>query len=70
MAAELDNFMTSSQRIVEYTELDQEDDLIKENDDDLKQKAWPQGGKIEYEKATMRYRPELEPALQSLTFKI
>jgi hypothetical protein len=30
--AEFENMMTSSQRIIEYTELEQEDDSHKEND--------------------------------------
>jgi hypothetical protein len=35
MYAEFDNYMTSSQRMVQYTQLDQEDDLIKAIDSKL-----------------------------------
>ena len=69
MYAEIDNFMTSFQRIHEYTELEQEDELVKEIDETLKGEGWPQGGKIEYENAVMRYRPELEPSINALSFK-
>jgi len=35
MIAELNNFMTASQRIIGYTELDMEDELVKEVDSKL-----------------------------------
>ena len=38
---EIEIFMTSSQRIHQYTELPQEDDLVKEVDQDLQNQDWP-----------------------------
>ena len=61
--------MTSSQRIYEYTQLEQEDDLYKVGDKDLEKRGWPMNGKLECEDATMRYRKELEPSIRSLSFK-
>ena len=69
IGAEIENYMTSSQRIFEYTQLEQEDDLVKEGDKDLQKRGWPMNGKLEYEGATMRYRKELAPSIKSLSFK-
>ena len=69
MYAEIENNMTSSQRIVAYTELGQEDDLEKTEDKNLERRMWPFSGDIEFEDATMRYRRELEPSLKNLSFK-
>ena len=44
--AEFENMMTSSQRIMEYTELDQEDDINKAIDKELEN--WPENGQIEF----------------------
>ena len=57
MYAELENSMTSSQRMIAYTKLDLEDELEKPADKELEERNWPQSGKIEFESATMRYRP-------------
>lgn len=70
MYAEIENSMTSSQRMVAYTRLDQEDLLVKPNDDELNSNDWPAQGKIEFEEVTMRYRKSLEPSLRNLTFKV
>lgn len=67
---ELQNFMTSSQRIVGYTELEPEDDLEKPGDKDLLEKNWPDKGEIRFEGATMRYRDYLEPSIHDLCFKV
>lgn len=68
MFAEVENFMTSSQRIIEYTQLDQEDDLEKPTDEKLAKKGWPMNGKIEFDQVSMRYREELEPSIRNLSF--
>ena len=70
MAAELDNFMTSSQRLYQYASLPQEDDLEKKIDEELKKLGWPAKGKIEFKNVTMRYREGLEPTLKNLSFKV
>jgi ATP-binding cassette, subfamily C (CFTR/MRP), member 1 len=69
MYAEFENLMTCSQRCVQYTELEAEDDPIKANDKELTAKQWPQSGEIELKNAVMRYRPTLEPSIKNLSFK-
>ena len=68
--AELENEMTCSQRMFDYTMLDIEDDLEKVQDVELKEKRWPSKGVIEYNATTMRYREQLPPAIKNLTFKV
>ena len=55
--------------MVEYTNLEEEDQLEMPGDAELKRKSWPTAGKIEFEEATMRYRSELEPSINNLSFK-
>lgn len=66
---ELQNFMTSSQRIVGYTELEPEDALEKPGDQELLKNSWPSKGEVEFQDATMRYRDYLEPSIRDLSFK-
>lgn len=69
--AELENNMTSSQRMIAYTQLSPEDCIEKPGDKDLEERRlWPSEGKIEYEEATMRYRREMEPSIHNLSFKV
>ena len=68
--AELENYMTSSQRILDYTKLELEDELSKPSDENLKKLEWPFNGLIEYSNATMRYREELAPSIKNLSFKV
>ena len=44
MYAELENSMTSSQRMIAYTKLDQEDLLEKPEDKNLERLMWPSAG--------------------------
>lgn len=69
MYAEIQNHVESSQRMVEYTNLEEEDELVKPGDAELERRMWPTAGKIEFEEATMRYRSELEPSINNLSFK-
>ena len=41
MYAEIENSMTSSQRMIAYTKLEEEDDLEKPSDAELAQRSWP-----------------------------
>ena len=41
MYAEIENAMTSAQRMLSYTTLEEEDDLVKPSDDDLERRMWP-----------------------------
>jgi ATP-binding cassette subfamily C (CFTR/MRP) protein 4 len=70
LLAELENLMTSSQRIVGYTELEPEDELEKKDDKELISSDWPKQGEVEFENATMRYREHLEPCIRELSFKV
>lgn len=45
---QIDNMMTSSQRLVDYTELECEDDVAKKSDEAIKKADWPQKGEIEF----------------------
>lgn len=38
---QIDNMMTSSQRLVDYTELECEDDVVKKSDEAYKKENWP-----------------------------
>ena len=63
--------MTSSQRIIQYTKLESEDQLEKEAKDvELKAQNWPKSGEISFENVSMRYREGLEPAMNNLTLTI
>jgi ABC-type multidrug transport system fused ATPase/permease subunit len=71
--AEVENYFTSVQRIYEYTQLESEDDLIKEKDSsvcDSVTKQWPPHGEIEFKNVTMTYREGLEPSLKHLDFRV
>jgi len=46
MTAEIENYMTSSQRIFKYTQLTSEDELVKSGDKVLQ--GWPKSGAIEF----------------------
>mmetsp|Transcript_22711 Transcript_22711/g.34995 ORF Transcript_22711/g.34995 Transcript_22711/m.34995 type:complete len:99 (+) Transcript_22711:974-1270(+) len=78
MMAEIQNYMTSAQRLHDYTLLESEDELQKEIDSKFIQKqvggaetqTWPSKGHIEFSKVTMRYRKNLDPSIKDLSFKI
>ena len=66
MYADFDNFMTSSQRLYQYTSIKQEDALDKEIDKELQKLHWPSSGDIKFDNVTMRYRDGLEPSIKNL----
>lgn len=65
--AELENNMTSVERIMEYADLEPEEDLIVENH---KLDEWPQTGNIEFDNLTMKYSAYSKPTIKSLSFNI
>ena len=69
-AVELSSLMVSSQRIIEYTELETEDELVKPADKQLEDTKWPQKGEIRFEDVSMRYRDGLDPSLRDLQCKM
>ncbi|XP_046426437.1 probable multidrug resistance-associated protein lethal(2)03659 isoform X1 [Neodiprion fabricii] len=68
-SAELENQMTSVERICEYSVVDQEPPLesTPENKPDPK---WPAHGKVEFKKLSMRYGPEEPDVLKDLDFVV
>lgn len=70
MYAEVQQMMTSSQRMYEYTKLGGEDELVKKCDKELEKEQWPKAGKIDFNSITMKYREELEPSVKQLTVNI
>jgi ABC-type multidrug transport system fused ATPase/permease subunit len=63
--------MTCSQRIVDYTKLEMEDDLVKPiTDDPLTSKEWPEKGEIVFNNVTMRYREGMDPSMIDLSIVI
>ncbi|XP_053675062.1 probable multidrug resistance-associated protein lethal(2)03659 [Anopheles nili] len=70
-SAELENTMTSVERVVEYDNVDPEPALEAEPDK-KPPKEWPQEGRIKFEKVTLRYSPDPDSdlVLRDLNFEI
>lgn len=60
--------MPSVERMLQLTEIKQEDALVLPSDSDLI--GWPHSGAIKYSNVTMKYREELDPAVNDVTFEI
>jgi ABC-type bacteriocin/lantibiotic exporter with double-glycine peptidase domain len=65
--AEIQNMMTSSQRIYQYTQLETEDELVKPKDAELIKAGWPSKGFVKFDKLSMRYREFLDPSIRGLS---
>ncbi|KAG7207731.1 hypothetical protein KM043_009345 [Ampulex compressa] len=68
-SAELENQMTSVERILEYSKVDSEPALESKPDKKPKEE-WPQEGKVEFKGVFMRYAPLEPPVLKNLNFAI
>uniref|UniRef100_A0A182Q5F7 Uncharacterized protein n=1 Tax=Anopheles farauti TaxID=69004 RepID=A0A182Q5F7_9DIPT len=70
-SAELENTMTSVERVVEYDDVDPEP-ALEASDDKKPPKEWPQEGRIQFDKVTLRYSPDPdgELVLRDLEFEI
>ncbi|XP_029718005.2 ATP-binding cassette sub-family C member 4-like [Aedes albopictus] len=66
--AELENQMTSVERVLEYSRLEEEKDTTKPVVEIPKN--WPTMGGIEFRSVTLRYGPHAEPVLKDLSFTI
>lgn len=67
--AELENCMTSVERVVEYTDLEPEPPLeIKDNNVDLKD--WPSSGSITFNNLSLKYSKDSQLILKSLNLAI
>lgn len=67
--AEMVAQMTSVERMLQFTELDQEGPFESEPGQKPK-KEWPDKGKVEFKKVYLRYSDEEEPVLKNLNFVI
>ncbi|XP_011138927.1 probable multidrug resistance-associated protein lethal(2)03659 isoform X1 [Harpegnathos saltator] len=68
-SAELENQMTSVERVLEYSKINSEPPL--ESAPDKKPKEdWPQKGKVEFKGVWLRYAPLEPPVLKNLNFVI
>ncbi|PRW21108.1 multidrug resistance-associated 1 isoform X3 [Chlorella sorokiniana] len=68
-SAEVENNMTSVERLLHYTELEQEPATLAQGGA-APAKGWPAAGLIEYQGVTAIYRPGLPPVLRNLTFTV
>lgn len=64
--SELENTMTSVERVVEYTEIQQESEEEKKEPP----RTWPEHGMVEFQSVYLRYATNEPYVLNNLTFKI
>lgn len=62
--AELEIYMTNVERILEYTEMEQEKTTGRSPSN------WPKAGRVEYSNVTLKYRTEDAPVLKNISFVI
>lgn len=68
-STELENQMTSVERILEYTDIEREGAL--ETPPEKKPpKSWPENGKVEFSRLYLKYAPEDQPVLCNLNFVV
>jgi ATP-binding cassette subfamily C (CFTR/MRP) protein 1 len=70
LTSQIENKMVSMERGLHYTKIIQELPSVLSNDNELKQKGWPNEGKIKFENYSVRYRPDTEIVLNELNFEI
>uniref|UniRef100_A0A182NN20 Uncharacterized protein n=1 Tax=Anopheles dirus TaxID=7168 RepID=A0A182NN20_9DIPT len=68
--AELENQMTSVERVLEYAELQPELDLAPGVRTTVRSEAWPESPSITFREVSLRYTPTSEPVLKQLSFAI
>ena len=69
-AAEAENYMTSAERLYEYGQLPKEQDSVENHDIQHVPANWPTEGKIEFHQYSMRYRQNLNTALNNIDIHI
>ena len=75
-AGEMHNYMISTQKIFDYTQLESEDETYKKTDEQLivtnktEKGAWPYEGMIKFDNVSMKYREYLQPAINGLSFVV
>ena len=68
-SAELENQMTSVERVLEYSHVESEPPLESTPDKKPRQ-SWPEDGRVEFKNVMMRYDPAEPPVLKNLNFVI
>lgn len=68
-SAELENQMTSVERVLEYTEIEKEPPFDSKPDK-KPPPSWPTKGAITFEKTVLRYDPLGQPVLHGVSFQI
>ncbi|XP_043798878.1 probable multidrug resistance-associated protein lethal(2)03659 [Apis laboriosa] len=68
-STELENQMTSVERVLEYTNLESEPPF-ESTPDKKPSESWPEEGKIEFQNVSMRYSPTESPVLKNLNLMI
>lgn len=69
-STELENQMTSVERVIEYTNVEQERELESKLPNKKPPKSWPERGKIEFVKVYLKYNLNEPPVLKNLNFSI
>jgi ATP-binding cassette subfamily C (CFTR/MRP) protein 1 len=70
LTSQIENKMVSMERSLHYTKIIKELPSILPHDEELKQKNWPNEGKIKFVNYSVRYRPNTEIVLNNLNFEI
>jgi ATP-binding cassette subfamily C (CFTR/MRP) protein 4 len=68
-SAELENQMTSVERVLEFSELESEPPL-ETTPENKPSKGWPPKGEVTFEKLTLRYSPSTPAVLKEISFTI
>jgi len=68
-SAEMENQMTSVERVIEFSNLESEPPLETDKKDDPG-KGWPSKGHVTFDKLVMRYGPNDPPVLKGISFDI
>eukprot|EP01083_Nonionella_stella_P028766 79279_1 len=71
--ADTENYMTSTERIIEYAQLKSEKETLEKHENELIDVSgvnWPSKGDIHFKNLTVAYRDYLDPVLKDLTFSI
>ncbi|XP_053674245.1 uncharacterized protein LOC128724542 [Anopheles nili] len=69
--AELENQMTSVERVLEYARLEPEKDTVSDASTTIaRSEAWPENPSITFREVYLRYAPGSEPVLKRLCFEI
>ncbi|KAF8530144.1 ABC protein [Hysterangium stoloniferum] len=70
-SAEVENFMSSVERLTDYSDTDLlEQEAPHEKDDVKPPQEWPSEGAIEFKDVVMSYRPGLDPVLKGISMSI